>query len=586
MSFVKRPPEGAVGVLAFGVLLLLFSVAAFSLGSSEQAGKPMTGITTTTSNPRSLCSQQPAYDADVDGDGRNDYVYHLYLHEPGGGRGALGVCTFAGEWSEIDAGSPEAGGVVDIEPDGRDELLFGGTTVSRAIECLAVFLHGQLRVVATRDGDLCVVGGTGEASGEIYSNGCRDVDGDGVRELIQVEVPRDGKWTRRAYRITGAQAVLLSEERGNAPPADGGTFDPWPEGDELARELGGDSCDRSSVPPGFHPSAVSFVNATEGWVLGEALCPEGQCPNVLHTRDGGRLWEATAAPKTSGASGGGRSAEYVSDIRFADRKNGWVFNRELWASHDGGASWHPVPIGNPVLSLEAAAGRVYAVVGSCPLSTVECTGPVRLYEAEVGSDDWRSVLEVELEPRPYGGGLSHNGDLVVHGGAAYLTVDRYGSAREDGEPPLLFARSPAGRWERRQMAPCDWGGVLAASSPRDLVFVCLTGEGVLQEGVYEIYASANGGTSWKLRRSEGRVPHVVAVAVTTEASFLARNIGQLDVERRDGRRYSVEFDASGESELVGSIRFVDPRHGIVLAGNLVYITRDAGLTWSPVKFQR
>jgi photosystem II stability/assembly factor-like uncharacterized protein len=549
----------------------------------------MTGITATTSNPHSLCSQQPAYDADVDGDGRNDYVYHLHLDQPGGGRGALGVCTYAGEWSEIDAGSPEAGGVVDIEPDGRDELLFGGTTVSRAIECLAVFLHGQLRVVATRDGDLCVLSGTGEASGEIYSNGCRDLDGDGVRELVQVEMSRNGQWNLRAYRVTGAQAVLLNEERGNASPTEGGTFDPWPEGDELARELAGDSCDRSSVPPGFHPSAVWFINETEGWVLGDAICPEGQCPRVLHTRNGGRLWEATAAPKTTGASVAGGSPEYVSDIRFADRNNGWVFNRELWASHDGGASWHPVRIGNPVMSLEAVAGKVYAVVGSCPRSRGECTGPVRLYEADVGGDDWRSVLEVEMEPPPPPlSGLSHSGGLVVHGRAVYLAVHPTGSYPQEGKPPSLFARTPTGRWERRPMpSSCDWGGALAADGPEDLVFVCKTGEGAFQQAPQEIHESSDGGKSWQRTwKSEGRVPYIGPILVTPAGTFIARSMEELQVDRRDGRRHSMRFNASGRDESIQSLRFTSDRHGVVFTGDGVYVTLDSGLTWNPVKFHR
>jgi photosystem II stability/assembly factor-like uncharacterized protein len=333
----------------------------------------------------------------------------------------------------------------------------------------------------------------------------------------------------------------------------------------------------------FHPTGVSFLTPAEGWVIGEAGCADGECAlSVLRTKDGGRHWDPTAAPGTAGESQQARSANYVRAVRFADERNGWAFDRELWATHDGGASWRPVRLGNPVLSLDATAGRVYAVVGSCGVSTVECTGPVRLYEAEVGSDDWRSVLEVQVEPRPYGGGLSHNGGLVVHDGAAYLTVQRYGSPRGDGEAPLLFARTPAGRWERREMAPCDWDGSLAASGPRDLVFVCQTGEGVFQQAVYELYESSDAAQSWTRKwRSQDRVPHVMAVAVTTEAHFLARFTGELDVERRDGRRYSARFNASGTSEMVRSIRFVDSRHGTVLTG-LVYITRDSGLTWEVV----
>jgi len=365
-------------------------------------------------------------------------------------------------------------------------------------------------------------------------------------------------------------------------PADG-SASPWSLASHAATPGSGESA--GAVPPGFDPSGVWFINPDEGWVIGEAPCGDAKCTVVARTRDGGRRWETTGAPATAGASQQARSTDYVRAIRFADEHHGWAFYPELWATHDGGASWRQVRLGNPILSLETTAGRVYAVVGSCPGSMGECTGPVRLYEAEVGSDDWRSVLEVELKPGHSSNWVHHNGGLEVNDEAVYLMVEPNASGPEDGEPPLLFTRSPAGRWERRQNAPCDWGGGLTARGPRNLVFLCQTGEGAFNQAVYELYESSDGARSWTLEwRSRGRVPHMAIVADTTEARYVAWFTGELDVERRDGRRHTVWFNASGQTEIFPSVRFVDPQHGTALT-SLVYITHDSDLTWEPIRFQ-
>jgi photosystem II stability/assembly factor-like uncharacterized protein len=332
---------------------------------------------------------------------------------------------------------------------------------------------------------------------------------------------------------------------------------------------------------------VSFINEADGWVIGEAPCGEASCTVVLRTHDGGRQWNAIAAPGTVGESQQARSAEYVSDVRFADTRNGWAFNRELWATHDGGATWHPAHLGNPVLTLEAAGGNVYALVASCRLSLAECTGPVRLYESEVGTDNWHSVLEVEVGSPP-----SPNGQLVVQGPAVYLTVHPHMSDPREGEPPLLFARTVAGRWEDKQMpSSCNWGGVLAASGPDDLVLACQTGEGGLGRAPNELHVSSDGANSWTRIGNDSFPGHAMALAATPEGRFLALSTEHLLINRRDGRHDSVRFNGSGRySEPIRSIRFTTPQHGVVLTGNSsegwVYVTRDSWLNWETIRFQK
>ena len=55
----------------------------------------------------------------------------------------------------------------------------------------------------------------------------------------------------------------------------------------------------------------------------------------------------------------------MSDIRFADLSNGWVFGNTLWATHTGGAAWHQLTFGGSLLGVDqlepGANGYVYGV---------------------------------------------------------------------------------------------------------------------------------------------------------------------------------------------------------------------------------
>jgi hypothetical protein len=304
---------------------------------------------------------------------------------------------------------------------------------------------------------------------------------------------------------------------------------------------------------------------------------------VSHTRDGGRHWEATGAPATGGKSLREGEDDYVSDIRFADPNNGWAFDRGLWSTHDGGATWKAAGLGSPVLSLETAGGMVYALVASCRLRWSECQGPVRLYEANVGEDDWRSVLSIDAGSHP-------NGRLAVAGRSVYLIANPPAAAPESDKPAVLLARTPRGRWERRSVpAPCTSSVGLVATAPKDLSLPCQTGQGAGGSAPHEFYVSHDGGRTWTAiwKHRSSYFKHLV---VTPEARFVADSTEWLRIERTDGTRENLTFSASGEfSESIVALSFVTPRQGAAVTTSndrrgWLYLTRDAGRTWQPVRF--
>jgi hypothetical protein len=114
--------------------------------------------------------------------------------------------------------------VIDIEPDGRAEILYGGTTVSKSLQKVAVFLDDKLTNVSLGGEEWEIVEGWSAVAATRYVYGCGNVDDSPQRELLSVEIKwrDDGSatWTRIAYHVEGAQAVVVLENHGTLSRVD------------------------------------------------------------------------------------------------------------------------------------------------------------------------------------------------------------------------------------------------------------------------------------------------------------------------------------------------------------------------------
>lgn len=151
----------------------------------------------------------------------------------------------------------------------------------------------------------------------------------------------------------------------------------------------------TTVPSGFEPGSVTFVSQSTGFVIGiDSSCAAGSCVALARTTDGGSSWVALPAPSagyvTHGAQGSS-GVPAVSEVRFADELDGWIFGPSLFATHDGGTTWQQVNLGGSVISLETSGGFVDALVSPCT-GQEECTGPLTLYQADVSGGGFASVL--------------------------------------------------------------------------------------------------------------------------------------------------------------------------------------------------
>jgi photosystem II stability/assembly factor-like uncharacterized protein len=368
--------------------------------------------------------------------------------------------------------------------------------------------------------------------------------------------------------------VLGSPSASAADPSPSiGAVEPSPSADTASRGAVG-----GPVPADFQPGSATFTSADDGWLLGTARCAGARCTAIVRTTDGGRTWASIPAPDTAFA-GDGTVTVGVSSLRFADQLNGWAFGPDLWATHDGGATWHRASLPGlsaerPVMALEAAAGVVHAVYFEA-----NAAGRLTIATSPVGTDDWvasRTTVELGAGPVPHP-------QLVLQGAAGWLIeVDR---VAVDG------ARLVGGAWEPWQ-PPCTkvaGPGTLAAASPSDLAVACDEGLWSTPTGVH-VYVSSDGGGTFKQAPSKPPVFSVDGVAAPAPGIvFVAGSlsgVGSAIVGSFDGGKswtavhvlqgagsMSLSFPTSGEGVAISS-----PGDGT----SELLMTRDGGRTWSRV----
>jgi hypothetical protein len=232
--------------------------------------------------------------------------------------------------------------------------------------------------------------------------------------------------------------------------------------------------------------AATFISGSTGWMLGLSLTGR-QHLELYEKVDGGRRWTALPAPAAPWRWQQNKSqAAGVSGITFAGPRNGWLYGPGLWASHDGGLTWHRIDVhGAAVGSVAAAGGEALAAFTACSDHCHSGRPRFAVYRTAASRDDWRPVADAA------GPG---SGMVVTGGSQGYaLGAQSYGSGAGLVAGPV---RGP-GRWQHRPL-PCGaryFASVIAASEA-GVVLACDQPPGEHPVRVRE-YRSADGGRSWR-----------------------------------------------------------------------------------------
>ena len=347
-----------------------------------------------------------------------------------------------------------------------------------------------------------------------------------------------------------------------------------------------------AAPPNFAATSVTFVGTSTGYVLGQAGTP-GHCgppkpficTSLAGTGDGGKTWHGVSAPVTGAAKG--RSG--VSQVRFYNTSDGWAFGPQLWATHNGGQTWHQIDTGGRrVTALETAGQRVFAVWADCTGTgtgwAAGCTGQA-LYSAAPGSNRWAPVPGAAASLNL--NGTASAAALMLTGSRGYLLP-----------PSGVLVSGPvsnAGAWApvTGSAAPClpgaaqadgqPSGALLAAAGTSGLVLVCPDAA-----AGRVVYTSANGGRTWRQAGTAPAVGTATSAAGTSTGSIVLATTAGIDVSTDGGATWTPAAGTlpAGGFSYAG---MTTPSQGVAVPADssvhAVWLTYDGGMTWqeSPIK---
>ncbi|HEU0129362.1 MAG TPA: hypothetical protein VFQ85_00030 [Mycobacteriales bacterium] len=321
-----------------------------------------------------------------------------------------------------------------------------------------------------------------------------------------------------------------------------------------------------SLPPGTAPpgdaavrwTGLSFYDASHGYAIGRR-CTGHLCRTVLRrTADGGRNWTVAPAPTHEWEDDAGHTPWQVSRVEFANARDGWLYDENLYTTHDGGAHWTDTGL-TAVREVAAAGGEVWQV-GYNGCAGMDCSGFLRHEPVHGGTPTDGGFEEDEL---------GHVSLAPVDARTAFLVHDGH---LLHADEPTGRATTDGGRTWRAFAAPCPSAAFRQASatSATDVWVTCTGGDG---RGA--VARSRDGGRHWTTARHEQAID--VLRAVSPGLAFATDPAG-VEVTRDGGEtwRSMPGVPAGGE---VAAFGIVDGRTGyLLLADGTVYVMTD-GASW-------
>jgi photosystem II stability/assembly factor-like uncharacterized protein len=335
-----------------------------------------------------------------------------------------------------------------------------------------------------------------------------------------------------------------------------------------SRTGGSEGATTSTLPAPGHFVGAWPAGDKDVWGLTSEPCPrpdsdKARCAVVSRTTDAGAAWSRLAQLDVGTTNDG--SSDSVTATHFADPQHGWVYNRDLFATFNGGRRWQRVDLGNPVVAVESIGPVAYALVGSCGYGVGNCNAPMRLFEGTISSGRWR-FLTVGFDLPP-----TDVGNLVVSRSGVYAIVVR-------GLDQTFVARASSGRWERRTL-PCPRALVAPIEAQDGLVAACRP---PAPSGPVELQTSSDGGRTWAVVWQHTFPSPVTSLAVAGSATVIGLENGDVIRSTDSGMTFGTALEAGAAPTL----RFADAERGTLLAGSpgerQLYRTSDGGLTWKAV----
>ena len=359
----------------------------------------------------------------------------------------------------------------------------------------------------------------------------------------------------------------------------------------------------AALPSGFEPESASFVSSQIGFVLGIAQCTSGSCTTIARTQDGGTTWTSIPAPNVSLAQQGDpkSSTDSVSKIRFLTINDGYLFGPDLYATHDGGTTWHKIillgiAIGYQVNSLETNGSNTYLIASNPNV----IPSPNYLFISKATTDVFVKSKTVfptgtptQISVNPYGAVLAadNHGSVTTPLSAQIGTL--YYQATGTTTWTRIKARCPSGLSANPLVALAT--PVLGSNSPQ-LILGCGGGAGagsqektVVHSGDLKTTSPASarppfGGILEAIASPDGKT---IAVAASSGATFLYLSIDSGTTWK------TVISDSTFGGAPIHDLGFTTATQGFAVIGHattagnrtsIFLMTDDQGISWPKVLF--
>ena len=289
-----------------------------------------------------------------------------------------------------------------------------------------------------------------------------------------------------------------------------------------------------SQPSGAN--SVTWVSATRGWVLGQWACSKGStrvCTKVLGTVNAGKTWKLLAVLPVaiSAARPGGISIRGISEIRFANAKDGWVYGPypTMYRTVNGGKTWTARPVpgdGKQMYDIAATATGFYGMTSACTsdiTGTCEAKG-LSLWRTGLTGGSWTKLYRTLPFNVPGGAYLTALGKTVY-------VVD--GDMKTLGKGLFLVSTHGGARFVTRT-SPCRTGSPqfseMTEAVPQNAtkVFMLCVGNPGLSRSMQSVYESSDNG---KTDHFDGQLtsPGIAPFAWGIQAQLAVSPAGNLAV---------------------------------------------------------
>jgi len=320
-----------------------------------------------------------------------------------------------------------------------------------------------------------------------------------------------------------------------------------------------------AVPRGFSPETAAAVGARDLWVLGDYRCARDHCDALVRSTDAGTHFVRVGLPSLP-AQGS------APTILFANARDGFAYVANatpLFATRDGGLSWHRDGPDRHVTAFAAAGGYAYLLAGRH-----------RLERSQVGRDAWQR-LTLTVSHRPF--------SLAARGTDVWFL----GPPRHRPDFDTVGLSSDGGRTFAARKGPClaELGGTLVPAAGGVVWAVCPSGM------MAELALSRNGGSTFPSilsahehggLREPGLVNSARIAAASAHVAVLSRGGGGALLRTTDAGRHWKPVPGTARIAEVSWLGFATHRVGAALVqtrrGMQLRRTTDAGATWHSVEF--